>query len=173
MLAFLKSVQLPNGEFPYSLMNANGEGRERIHYECFQYHAFQLQDLAIYYQITNDASVLPMITKIAQFLESGVNADGSTQFDCQEHNVEMPYSTAAIAAALGFARRIGAHDALDAENRAYRFVLSLQHRDGGFHHTKGNYGFLADLRYYPRPLTMLLYHLLLKAQELQTEKVDS
>lgn len=170
MIAFLADVQLETGEFPYSLEGLNGEGKDKIHFQCFQYHAFQLQDLAMYHEATGDGRVLPLIRKVAEFIEPSVRVDGSTQFDCADSGVQMPYNTAAIAAALNIARRLGVHDARAAEDRAYGYVLREQRPGGGYWFSRGDYGFLRDNRYYPRPMTMLLYHLLLKAQEgLQVE----
>ena len=118
------------------------------------------------YEATGDASVPPLITRVARFLEPSVRPDGSTQFDCADSGVQMPYNTAAIAAALGMARQLGLHDARAAEDRAFGYVLREQHASGGYSFSRGDYGFLRDDRYYPRPMTMLLYHLLLKAREL-------
>jgi hypothetical protein len=169
LIAFLKSVQMGNGEFPYAIKNSQGEGQGRVHFQCFQYHAFQLQDLAMYYEATHDASVLPLITNLARFLAPSVKPDGSTQFDCADSGVRMPYNTAAIAAALGIARKMGLRDEHEAENRAYSYVLSQQHPNGGFAFSHGDYHLLSDRRYYPRPMTMILYHLLLKAAEIQLQ----
>ncbi len=168
LIAFLAWAQLESGELPYSLKTpGQAGGRDRIHFQCYQYHAFELQDLAMYYEDTQDASVLPMIVRIAEFIAPSVKADGSTKFDCQDSGVRMPYNTIAIAAALGIARRMGLYDASDAEERAYRFALAQQQPDGGFPFSSGDYRLLSDRRNYPRPLAMILYHLLLKAGEVQ------
>jgi len=89
-----------------------------------------------------------------------VREDGSTRFDCVGHAVRVPYNTAAIAAALATARRLGLTDGDPIEDRAYAYVLAQQHPNGGFAFSDGDYGWLADRRYYPRPLSMILYHLL-------------
>jgi len=165
MIAFLTSVQQASGEFPYVIKNESGQGRTQVHFECCQYHAFELQDLAMYYDSSLDPSVPPMISRIAGFLENGIQMDGSTRFDCRGSAVRKPYNTAAVAAALHIARRLGLADSLEAENRAYRYVLAQQQPDGGFRYSSGDYGVLTDRRYYPRPMSMILYHLLLKASE--------
>jgi len=163
LMAFLASAQLETGEFPYAISSAVGKGR--VHFQCYQYNAFELQDLAMYWEATQDTTVLPVITRIAQFLSVSVKENGSTRFDCTDSSVEVVYNTAAIAAALGIARRMRLHNSLEAENRAYGHVLSQQHGNGGFAFSSRDYGFLTDRRYYPRPLAMILYHLLWKASE--------
>jgi hypothetical protein len=167
MLAFLASVQLGTGEFPYVIESPLGKGHP--HFQCYQYNAFELQDLAMYYEATQDGTVLPLITKLAQFLSPSVKEDGSTRFDCADSGAQIIYNTAAIAAALGIARRMGLYSALEAENRAYAYVLSQQHSNGGFAFSRREHGFLKDKRYYPRPMTMILYHLLLRASEIWVE----
>lgn len=169
LIAFLASVQMETGELPYSLKGEQGDGRDRIHFQCYQYHAFQLQHLAMYYDAVQDDSVLPIIRKIAQFIAGSVREDGSTKFDCLGSSVRVIYHTAAVASALGIARRMGLHDAIELENRAYDYVLSHQHENGGFPYSSREYGFLNDQRYYPRTLSMILYHLLLKAGECSVE----
>jgi len=163
MIAFLASAQLETGEFPYAVESPLGKGRP--HFQCYQYNAFELQDLAMYCQATQDASVLPLIRKVAGFLSTSVKEDGSTRFDCVDRDVQIVYDTAAIAAALGIARRMGLDNSLEAENRAYAYVLAQQHSNGGFPFSSREHGLLKDKRYYPRPMTMILYHLLLKANE--------
>jgi len=162
MISFLASVQRQSGELPYEI--ATPLGKERIHYQCNQYNAFQLLDLAIYYQATKDASALPLIHGIQAFLAAGVNADGSTRYACDDNRIRITYHTCAVAAALCVARRLGGADTLDAEDRAYRYVLSNQREDGGFPFSRGDYYVLQDTRYYPRYLAMILQHLLIKAE---------
>jgi len=165
MISFLTSVQTESGEFPYSMKDPSGNGRQRVHYECYQYHAFQLQDLAMYFDATQDTRVLEPMRRVADFLALSVQEDGATQFDCTGRAIRKPYNTAAIAAALGIARRLGLRNSLQAENRAYEYVLDQQRSDGGFDYSSREFGFLADKRDYPRPMAMILYHLLLKASD--------
>jgi hypothetical protein len=171
LIRFLHTAQLESGELPYSLKNRRGEGRERIHFQCYQYHAFELQDLVMYYEATGDTSILPIAEKIAHFIAASIRADGSTKFDCADSGVQIPYNTLAIASALSMARQLRLCDAFDAENRAYAYVLSLQHANGGFGFSRNDYGVLEDNRYYPRPLAMMLYHLLCKAHEEHKETI--
>jgi hypothetical protein len=167
MITFLASAQLETGEFPYVMKSPLDKGRP--HFQCYQYNAFELQDLAMYYEATEDATILPLITKVAQFLSASVKEDGSTRFDCADSDVRIIYNIAAIAAALGIARRMGLHNALEAENRAYAYVLAHQRSNGGFAFSSREFGLLTDKRYYPRPMTMILYHLILKAGETRSE----
>lgn len=160
MIAFLSSVQRDSGEFPYVVESLSGKGRS--HYQCFQYHAFQLLDLAKYHHDTGDTSVLPIITKLATFLVDGVGADGRTQYDCSNKPVQVVYHTAAVAGALQSARSLGVIENRLPEDRAYNYVLSKQHDNGGFAFSKGDYLALRDRRYYPRYLAMILHHLLLR-----------
>ena len=43
--------------------------------------------------------------------------------------------------------------------RAFKWVVSQQHENGGFPHSLGDYRVLSDRRSYPRNLSMILYHL--------------
>jgi hypothetical protein len=160
MISFLATVQLETGEFPYARRSS---GEWRTHYQCYQYNAFELQDLAIYYQLTRDVSVLPLIQRTTDFLLGSVIEDGSTRFDCGNHDVHIVYNTAAIGAALELSRHLGLCDSLEVENRVYRYVLAQQNPSGSFPFSTREYGVLMDRRCYPRPTSMILYHLLLKA----------
>jgi hypothetical protein len=163
MIAFLTSVQLASGEFPYELRGAFG--RNQFHFQCYQYNAFELQDLAMYYKATQDETILPLIAGVVNFLVGGIKDDGSIRFDCNDRSVEIVYNIAAVAGALGIARRMGISNTLEAENRTYAYVLAQQRANGGFAFSNREHSLLRDTRYYPRPLTMILYHLLLKACE--------
>jgi hypothetical protein len=167
MVDFLASAQLETGELPYAIGTQGIKGRP--HYQCFQYNAFELIDLAAYHSDTNDAAVLPLIQRLAKYLSSSVRLNGTTRFDCGSSTTQIHYNTAAIAAALLVARRMGLHDALEAENRAYRYVLAQQQSSGGYAFSNREYGVLADRRCYPRPTTMILHHLILKACDLSDE----
>jgi hypothetical protein len=164
MISFLGSVQTQTGEFPYVVESPLGRGR--LHYQCYQYHAFQLLDMAAYFNATQDSSVLPLIEGSEKFLSQSVKADGHTQYACHNSHTRVVYHTAAIGAALSTARRLDVGHSLAAENRAYEYVLSKQNRDGGFPVSEGDYYFLGDTRYYPRYLGMILYHLLARAGEM-------
>jgi hypothetical protein len=162
LITFLATVQLESGEFPYEIKSS---GKSRTHYQCYQYNAFELQDLSIYYQMTNDKRVLPLIHKTSKFLSTSVEKNGSTRFDCQGNDIHIVYNTAAIAAALGISRRLNFIIDRNNEDRANRYVLSQQQPSGGFPFSTREYTVLQDKRFYPRPMSMILYHLLLKAAD--------
>lgn len=166
MISFLRSVQEKSGEFPYILESPTGKGRP--HYQCYQYQAFQLLDLAMYFETTADAQVLPLIAGLAEFLHKGIKPDGRTQFDCADKGVDVIYHTAAVAAALKTAFDQGFINNRDDEFSAYDYVLSQQHASGAFLFSKGDYAVLRDTRPYPRYLAMILHHLLLGIQPAQT-----
>jgi hypothetical protein len=162
LITFLSSVQLESGEFPYEIKPS---GRSQTHYQCFQYNAFELQDLSMYYEISNDKNVLPLIQKTCKFLSTSIAKDGSTRFDCPGHDIHIVYNTAAIVAALGISRRLGLQIDIENENRAYSYLLAQQQPSGGFPFSTREYTVLRDKRFYPRPMSMILYHLLLKVKE--------
>ena len=163
LISFLSSSQRDNGELPYVVESPLGKGR--AHYQCYQYSAFQVLDLAEYFECTGDSSVLPLMKRLAEFISLGVNGDGSTEYACYNKYTHVLYHSAAVAAALCKARGLNVGNWLGAEDLAYRHVLTNQKRDGGFAFSSGDYYFLQDRRYYPRYLAMILYHLLIKAGE--------
>jgi hypothetical protein len=167
MIAFLTSAQLESGELPYALDGPLGKGRP--HFQCYQYNAFELQDLAMYYNATGDERALPLIVRVAHFLAEGVRADGSTRVDCNDRSSEVVYHIGAVAAALGIARRMCLFDASDVEERAYSYVLNHERTAGGFGFSRREHCILRDGRCYPRPTVMILYHLLLRAAENRPE----
>lgn len=177
LIDFLATSQLESGELPYAITSRDGEGR--THFQCYQYNAFELMDLAMYFEAQHDKRVLPIITKLARFLAPSVNPNGSTRFDCGGNKAEVIYNTAAIGAALGTARRLGLADTGELENQAYQYVLSHQDPKGGFVFSVREQRVLKDKHYYPRPLTMILYHLGLRAaaecsdKELRTESASA
>jgi hypothetical protein len=165
LITFLSSVQLESGEFPYEVRLS---GKSRVHYQCFQYNAFELQDLAMYYGSTQDGTVLPLIHKLSDFLSDCVNNDGSTRHDCLGTNIQIVYNTAAIAAALVIARKLGFQTDQENEALTYSYLMAQQQSSGGFPFSMREYALLQDKRFYPRPMSMILYHLLLKVEELKS-----
>jgi len=160
MVAFLRSVQLASGELPYMADTATAAGRS--HFLCFQYNAFEFLDLADYYLITADEAIHPVLERLALFLSHGIAGSGAARHDCRRARPEVPYYTAAMAAALNQAAALGLGDFRPLADRAYRWVLAQQLTDGGMaFFSRGNYGLLTDRRSYPRHLAMILYHLLL------------
>jgi hypothetical protein len=160
MLAFLANVQEASGELPYRL-----GARERRHFLCYQYNAFQLLDLQRYHWTTGDEAALPILQGLARFLAGGVGSDGAAACACGSAEPEVVYYAAALAAALGAADALGLGPYRSAAERAYDWVLSHQRPDGGFaFFSRRNYRILADRRSYPRYLAMILHHLLLGAE---------
>lgn len=169
MIAFLASVQSRSGEIPYSQLDQLGLGRNRPHFQCYQYNAFELLDLAFYYGSTADSDVLPIIRDIAKFIGRGVGLDGHVRFDCGRRKARVIYHTAAVAAALAIAGQLDLHYSPGVMDRAGRYLLAQQDRNGGFGFSKFDYWALADSRYYPRPHAMILFHLLVLAESRQGE----
>ena len=163
MVTWLRHVQMPNGELPYSLGNV--PEKDRTHFLCFQYNAFEFLDLVHYYQLTDDQNVLPTIERLAGFLAGGFAETGACRFDCKRSTPEVNYYSIALASALSQAHQMGFGTDSPHVQRAWRRVLSNQRADGGFQFfSRFNYGFLSDRRSYPRNLSMMLYHLLSEAK---------
>ena len=159
LLAFVAGAQLPTGELPYTVSSAAGSAR-LVHFQCFQYVAYECMDLARYGELTGDASAGPVLDGMLGFLADGVAADGGVPYSCEAGFPRVTYHVAAVAAAL--AGGAASRPALTAPaERARAHVLALQRPDGGFPHSRRDYGFLSDRRLYPRYLTMILHHLLL------------
>jgi len=163
MIAWLSQVQLQDGELPYAVEGSEGEGRR--HYLCYQYNAFELLDLAQYYRITGDQAVWPILERLAAYLSRGISKSGAARYDYHRERPEMPYHTAAVAAALSQATVLGLGSFRSLVDRACGRVMSRQRADGAIEFSsRGNCGFLADRRSYPRYLSMILYHLLLELE---------
>ena len=159
MVNWLKHVQLPSGELPYAL--GRTPDKDKIHFLCFQYNAFEFMDLVYYYRITGDPEVWPVIRQLATYLATGLNEQGKARFDCLRETPDVPYYTIAIARALGVATDLKIGDYRAQSERGYLQVLGQQRSDGSFnYHSRQNYRFLTDRRSYPRYLSMILCHLL-------------
>ena len=156
-MEFVKTVQLATGELPYVVESPYERRRE--HYLCYQYNAFQFLKLAWLERLRPSEPVAAVLPGLAKFLAMGVTASGACAEDCSSHVVEVDYYTAALAAALEAAARMGLADR-SLSGRAYDRVTAQQKRDGSFIYSKGDYGFLRDSRSYPRPMAMSLFHLL-------------
>src|SRR5579864_7484407 len=108
LLDFVAAVQLPTGELPYIV-----EGpyeRERVHYLCFQYNAFQFLKLAWLKNLLASSddpastartrTIATILALLARFLERGVTANGACAADCARARPELDYHTAVLGAAL-------------------------------------------------------------------------
>jgi len=162
MASFLAKCQLESGELPYVIGSEQGPGR--VHYLCFQYNAFQLLDLADYYEVSADERVVPVMSKLAEFVSGGLTADGDARHHCGEDRPTVRYFGSAVSAALARASAMQLGDYWSLAARGYSRLLSLQHRDGGFDYSLGDYGILSDRRSYPRNQAMILRHLLMAAE---------
>ncbi len=160
LLNFLRFVQQPNGEFPYTVAGA-APCTPRLHFQCYQYNAFQCLDLLRYYEISQDSAVVPLVTRVAAFLSSGVATDGHALYECGNSYRQVTYHAAAVAAALTRADQIEDGNYAAVARRAYAYVLDRQRENGSFSYSHGDYRLLSDQRSYPRYLSMILYHLLL------------
>jgi hypothetical protein len=164
MVAWLNHVQLQSGELPYAL--GNTKSKDRIHFLCYQYNAFEFMDLVHYYRITGDKAIWPVLEGLASYLSTGLTKEGGARYNCLHKTPEVIYYTSAIAQALSQATLLGIDDFRSLTDQAFRQVLSQQKTSGGFEfYSRANYGFLSDRRSYPRYLAMILIHLL---QEHQT-----
>lgn len=162
MVSFLTRCQLDSGELPYSLTSEQGQGRD--HYLCFQYNAFELMDLIEYQRISGDESVLPIVSKLTEFVSMGLTENGDGRHDCAADRPVTNYYTAAVSAALVRATQAGLGDYSKTASRGYARLISRQARSGAFDYSLGDYGFLSDRRSYPRSQCMILRHLLIGAE---------
>jgi hypothetical protein len=115
-----------------------------------------------YRRLTGDDSVGPILEPLAEFLGAGVTRELHCAYDCDDRRTTVLYYDLALAQALKQASDLGlgSHDATVSE--IYRQVIGSQRADGGFaYHSARNYGFLRDVRSYPRYLAIMLRHLLL------------
>ncbi|HEV2491786.1 MAG TPA: hypothetical protein VG204_01800 [Terriglobia bacterium] len=168
LLDFVAAVQLPSGELPY-IVEGPYEA-ERVHYLCFQYNAFQFLKLAWLARIfqapggsteaARTGRAITIARGLARFLLRGVTASGASAADCSHQRPELNYHTAVLAAALYEAARMDLVESAEPSERCYTRVLARQRVEGWFNYSAGDYGFLFDLRSYPRPLAMTLFHLL-------------
>jgi hypothetical protein len=159
LVSWLKHVQLENGELPYSI--GASQDKDRNHFLCYQYNAFEFMDLVNYHRITGDQTIWSVIEHLATYLASGLTANGAARYDCFYEVPEVNYYTLAVARALSQAKELRIGDYRTVVDQAYRRVLSHQGKNGGFNfHSRANYVLLSDRRSYPRYLSMILNHLL-------------
>ncbi len=158
LLDFVAAVQLPSGEIPYVVESPYEKSRS--HYLCFQYNAFQFLKLAWSYNLRSGSRPDHFLRKLARFLEKGVTPTGASATDCFHASPEVDYYTAALAAALFEAEKMGLAQRTGLSERCYARVLARQRPDGSFAYSSGDYRILRDQRSYPRQQVMTLFHLL-------------
>jgi hypothetical protein len=158
LMTFVGRVQRPDGELPYGAPSPGHPGRQ--HFQCFQYHAFQCLDLARYYELSNDEHAHKVLVGMLGFLGGGLAPSGDAYYDCGRGPRTVTYHTAALAAAFTRAGQLGISGYEAQAARAYAALLAAQRPDGGFPHSRGDYGVFSDRRSYPRYLAMILFHLL-------------
>ncbi|MCP4778621.1 MAG: hypothetical protein GY880_30770 [Planctomycetaceae bacterium] len=159
MINWLEHVQLPSGELPYAL--GNTKDKDRVHFLCYQYNAFEYLDLAHYYQRTGNKAVVSIMEQLAGYLKNGFTGQGACRYNCQQATPEVNYYTFSLARALSHSQQMAFATCTAEIQRAFRHALSFQRADGGFRFfSRYNYRFLEDRRSYPRNLSMMLYHLL-------------
>jgi hypothetical protein len=163
MMSFLATVQRSTGELPY-VVRSVGENRRLSHFQCSQYTAFQLLDLARYEELSGDPRAAGLVTGLGTFLVSMVAEDGTVRYACGRANPRVTYHFAAVSTALDEAARRGVRGARETGDAALRQLLKRQRPDGGFPHSERDYGVLTDRRSYPRNLSMILHHLLVLAR---------
>jgi hypothetical protein len=171
LMTFLTRAQLPTGEVPYQL--AGRVKKTRIHFQCYQYNAFQCLDLMRYYALTQDDRCIPLLRGILRFLAEGVAKDGHALYQCGSRRRAVTYHAAALAAALSMCTQMGMRSYEAIACRAYSYVLGLQRPDGGFPYSRHDYGMLSDQRSYPRYLAMILCHLLLSETAIMTTSKEA
>jgi len=165
LIKFIQLCQNSNGELRYSV--------EREHYLCFQYNAFEFLDLSRYYEIFHDEIIRVILKNLAKFLSAGVTEIGSIKYDCFQTFPEIIYYSAAVGAALIRAASMGFKCYEKRIARAYNFLFERQRPNGSFLFSAHDIpyikkpisrGFLTDKRLYPRQLSYILQHLLIKAK---------
>ncbi len=159
LFRFIQSAQKTTGEMPYTVIGTSG-GNGRSHFQCYQYNAFQCLDLIRYYELTGDATVLPIITKILQFLQGGVSEDGHALYECGNKYRAVAYHAGVLGMAFSKAGQVGFDTYEDLAHMVYAYLLEQQQPDGSFTYSHGDYYLFADRRSYPRYLAMIMCQLL-------------
>ncbi len=167
LLAFLSGAQTSEGEFPYSVPGPDS-AHGRVHFQCYQYNAFQCLDLMRYYEITHDETAVPLIAQVLQFLRGGLAQDGHARYECSNNYRAVTYHAAALGAAFAQAGEFGMEDYDTRAEKAFAYVTGLQRPDGSFPYSRHDYYVLGDRRSYPRYLSMILNHLLVSQVQVGT-----
>ena len=160
MIAFLRNVQMPYGEFPYSTPGTEPRAKSWGHFQCYQYNAFECLDLMKYFELTGDGALPALIRSCARFLLGGLAEDGQAYYDCTNRSRHITYHAAAVGAVFAEAARLGFLNRPDLAERAFSYLSRMQREDGGFPASSKEYWVMADRRSYPRAQAMMLFHFL-------------
>ena len=162
MIRFLEIAQLESGELPYAFDVPWATGV--THFMCYQYNAFQFIDLAAFYLVYPDQTLRNILDKLIRYLETGTHKDGHCKYACGKNYPEVTYYTAVLGAAFLKATEIGLGDYINQSDAAYRRVLSRRRSNQNYIYSTRNYLLLSDTRSYPRYLSMILRHFLMKIE---------
>jgi hypothetical protein len=164
LLNFIAEVQRPTGELPYAVASG-ADDRDRSHFQCYQYNAFQILDLLEFHQVVGDSVSLRIASRALEFLRDGVQNDGHARYDCRNYRRRVMYHTAVVAAAFAKATQLGLAHCRSIAALTCTYMLGAQLQNGSFWYSRGDYGILRDSRSYPRYLAMILFHLLMVADQ--------
>lgn len=165
MIDFLLLCQNSNGELRYAV--------EKEHYLCYHYNGFEFLDLFYFNQIIDDKRIRTILEKLAKFLARGITEIGSVKYDCFQTFPEITVYSGVLGAALTKAASMGLKNYEKHVDHAYNFLFENQRPDGSFVHSRHDapylrkpisHGFLTDKTGYPRSLSYILQHLLIKAK---------
>src|SRR5581483_7363263 len=109
LLAFLARAQKRSGEFPYTV-DPGGRRDPRLHFQCYQYNAFQALGLMRYPELTDDPAPLPIIRAVLRFLRTGLATDGHVFYQCGNAHRAVTYHAAAVGAAFARASQLSIDD---------------------------------------------------------------
>ena len=147
-------MQLPSGELPYAL--GKTPDKDKTHFLCFQYNAFEFIDLVHYHKNHGRPGNLARHRATGNYLATGLTDQGKARFDCLHETPDVPYYTIAIARALSVATDLGLGNFRSQAEQGFQQVCPKQRADGSFnYHSRQNYGCLTDRRSYPRYLSMI------------------
>jgi len=163
LLRFMKAAQKESGEFPYMVRGRHTGVKLWEHFQCYQYNAFQCLDLMRCYQLTSAIPLPAIIAKCLRFLDGGISEDGQVLYSCDNRHTRIAYHTAATGAALSMAAAAGFGSYEQNAQRVFSYLRRVQRTDGSFGFSTGDYYVLNDVQAYPRPLAMILYHLLVRS----------
>lgn len=165
MIEFIQLCQNGKGELIYAV--------EREHYLCYHYNAFEFLDLFHYYETVGDERIRTVLERLAHYLSFGVTAGGSVKYDCFQILPEVTLFSGVVGAALTKAASIGIEGYDRQIQLAYSYLFQMQRTNGSFVHSKYDMpyvkkpyrvGFLTDKRSYPRSLSYILQHILVRTR---------